>query len=413
MKTKPKVWSSYSYKLSDEASALDAPVMAEVEYDLGKMCATGLLATSTCRDRQGDILEVDGIDFTSHQRNPVVFVDHGQWYQLPIGKTVDPDGNYTVWVDGEDCYQTTYFSQKSEVAEQVFHLYVEKILRANSIGWRPIDTVPLKPDRATGTPPGLWIKKCELLEASWVGLPANQDAVMSMLSKDKICGKSLCPEVKAMLQPYILPKSKWVPVPEKAFMKKNKEYDEKDIPEGAVEEPADQPDDQTVDVDSVEPLGKTVVSTMSADLKDMVEQYSKEIGPVEHEGVKKKVGKHLEALKALCAKLDELHDSEYGEKDDEESEEETEEADDTDDEETEDETAEEEDKDDDEEETKDDEDEDKKSLKSLGKKLDTLCDLLTKQFAQKDAEDENLSAAEKKELAQLERAINRRMRLFV
>src|SRR5437868_1567678 len=103
-----KSWNAYSYKLEDNVSGLDAPSLPGLNVDVSKMCATGLLATSTCRDRQGDIMEVDGIDFTDHKRNPIVQLDHGQYYHLPIGKTEDPDGNYTVWVDGDDCFQTTY-----------------------------------------------------------------------------------------------------------------------------------------------------------------------------------------------------------------------------------------------------------------------------------------------------------------
>lgn len=297
-----KSWSNFVYDVKgNELQGLDAPTIKDVVFDTSKMCATGILAT-TSKDRVGDVLEVNGIDFTNHKKNPIVLVDHGQWYMLPIGKTIDENGNYTVWLDGDDCFQTTYFSQNSQIAEQVYSLYCEGILKANSIGFRPIEVSNLKPDIKLNLPPARWIKKCELLECSWVGIPCNQDAVMATLSRDKICGKSICPEIKAMLSPYILPKHKWVSVPIKEIMNKN-------VPEGAVEAPADKPEEQDV------PLGKSVLKGMSDDLKDVMEQYSQSVGPVEQEKVKSGILKHIEALKSMVQKMDELHEKVYNKKD--------------------------------------------------------------------------------------------------
>jgi len=103
-----------------------------LNVDESKMCATGVLATNAL-DRQGDVMDIKGIRTDRHQFNPIALIDHGLWYPLPIGKTEDPDGNYTVSLGENEATQTTYFSQHDQMAEQCFHLLCEKVLRGNSI----------------------------------------------------------------------------------------------------------------------------------------------------------------------------------------------------------------------------------------------------------------------------------------
>jgi hypothetical protein len=400
-------WSRFSYQIKTKAgtiNALDAPGLPEPKFNESQMSATGLLATRQ-RDRVGDIFEVAGLDTSDHQRNPIVLLDHGQYYPLPIGKTVDPDGQYTVVIDEKtgDCYQTTYFSQHSQVAEQVYHLYVEGILRANSIGYQELRVAPVDPAR--GIKAGKHILKSKLVECTWCGIPVNPDAVTATLSRDKICGKSICPEIKTMLQPYILPKRVWVSVPTlpKEHMEtKNKADEPRDVD---TEIPADQPGEQEVEV-KAEPLGKTVLSTMSADMKDMAEQYGKAIEAVEHEKVKKLVAKHIEAIKAMCGKMDELHDQEYaGKSEDGEESKDDGDADDKADEKPE---PKDEEKPKDE---KDDEGDGEKNWRSQAMKAFTkaLDEIISTKSAH--ADEEKLTPAEEREVAALERAIQRRLDL--
>lgn len=192
----------YSYKLDKGILALDY-VGDEPVLDTKAMTYTGVVAT-TDRDRIGDIVEVDGIDFSNHRKNPIVLLDHGLSYKLPIAKTEDENGNYKVWASGSKCYYTAYFSQHSEMANQVFHLINEKILRASSLGYRAIDQTPIRTKSGTR---GMHIKKCELLECSVVGLPCNQDAVTACYHQDRISGKPMLAEIKSLLKPYIITKN--------------------------------------------------------------------------------------------------------------------------------------------------------------------------------------------------------------
>lgn len=213
-------WNAYAYDLkTDDGEAsygLDAPAIS-IRFDKSKMSAVGLLAT-TNRDEEGDICEVSGIDMRRHMRNPVVLLDHGKAYPLPIGKTKTPDGEYRVWIDGPDCYQETFFSQSLKMAEQVFHLICEDIMCANSIQYKVLEYTLLPADRENRLPVGKHVTRCQLVEATWCALPMNPDAVMATYYKDKVNGFVLCPELKEMLKPYITDKKSWrIPPMKKAL----------------------------------------------------------------------------------------------------------------------------------------------------------------------------------------------------
>jgi hypothetical protein len=203
---------SYSLKFAPNLEALDGPVLKGPVLDQGKMAATGILAT-TARDREGDVLEVAGIDTTDHRLNPIVLLDHGVYYPLPIGKTQGPDGNYTVVIDPDlgECRQTTYFDQHGEVANQVYDLIVQGILKANSIGYDPRKVQRLPADPVAGARAGKHILACTLIEATWCGIPVNPEAVRATLSRDRLCGKRIAPALKAMLVHYAAPRKTWAP----------------------------------------------------------------------------------------------------------------------------------------------------------------------------------------------------------
>ena len=188
--------------------------------DEARMSARGLLATET-RDRQGDVLLVAGLDTQDHRRNPVSMIDHGVHHPLPIGVTRDPDSReYLVEIDpvrGE-VWQTTFFSQKSDVAAQIFALVAEDVLRANSVGFMPIeyDELPADPERGLphkqpGKKPYMLVTRSQLVEVSWCGVPVNPDAVRCALSRERWVGKSLVPEIRQMLEPYLPRQKYWRP----------------------------------------------------------------------------------------------------------------------------------------------------------------------------------------------------------
>ena len=163
----------------------------KVQTDSRAMRARALLATES-RDRQGDVIITGGIDLTHHRQAPVVLIDHGKWHSLPIGKTVDRLGEYSVQYDPADkvLWQTTTFSQHSEIAAQVFGLIEEGIIKGNSVGLRPIevDSLEADPDEGHYVDPntgraGRLVLRSELAEASWCAVPVNPDAAYAAIEK--------------------------------------------------------------------------------------------------------------------------------------------------------------------------------------------------------------------------------------
>lgn len=174
-----------------------------------KMSAEGIFITQD-RDRQGDVMLLEGVDLSSHMDNSCVLLDHGLSHPLPIGVTRDPEGNYSIKMDKERGIgtQVTYFAQKCPIAEQVFYLIEQDILRGNSIGFRPIRwrRLPLDPSLGECKSNRL-IQEAEMVELSWTSVPANRFALTTYLESDKIQGKSIAPCIKSMLSAYAIPRN--------------------------------------------------------------------------------------------------------------------------------------------------------------------------------------------------------------
>lgn len=213
----------YSLKFAPNLEALDGPpqdvnrVMDKIggmhdhpggiKLDKGKMSATCVLAT-TAQDREGDVMDVAGIDTSHHKINPVAMLDHGVYYPLPIGVCRTPEGQYTVVIDPQagECVQTTFFSQKSEMAEQVYALIDEGIINGNSIGFDPEETHPY---RSPNGRKGKYIAKCRLVEATWTPLPVNPEAVRSCLAKSVVNGRPMAQGIKSMLAKHLPVRKHW------------------------------------------------------------------------------------------------------------------------------------------------------------------------------------------------------------
>lgn len=113
-------------------------------------------------DRQGEIVKADGWDTTNFMKNPVVLWAH-DYSALPIGIIT------RTYVEGNNlCGEGKFASgEANPFAQQVRKLYDMGIVRAVSVGF-----IPTAYDRATSTS-----LKQELLELSFVPVPANADAI--------------------------------------------------------------------------------------------------------------------------------------------------------------------------------------------------------------------------------------------
>lgn len=199
--------------LKSAAAPMAAPVNATKPHvDLGKMCVTAVLTTRTA-DRQGDIVDPEGGDFSEHMTNPVVMFHHGKDHRLPIGKAEDPNGNYTVRFykakDGDLLLGTTYFAQSNRFANDVFGLVAEDILRGVSIGFDPAATEDAVSELGQSPildRPALHFKSWKLLEYSHTPIGVNRDALTVAVQKSLDGSRKLHPLLEKYLTPFATPR---------------------------------------------------------------------------------------------------------------------------------------------------------------------------------------------------------------
>ncbi len=178
--------------LKDTAASLAAPVITtdNPRVDQSAMSVTCVL-TSANPDRQGDIINPAGGDFSEHETNPVVMFHHGKQHKLPIGKAEDRDGNYTVKhvksPTGNDILiGTTHFAQSNQFAQDVFGLVAEDVLRGVSIGFDPPeleDDVDILGPSPSLDRNAMHFKSWKLLEYSHTPIGVNRDALTVKIEK--------------------------------------------------------------------------------------------------------------------------------------------------------------------------------------------------------------------------------------
>lgn len=112
-------------------------------------------------DRHGEIVDQKGIDFTAYMKNPVVLWGHNH-NQIPVGVT---DEIYTRNLGAQTQTVAKGRFAAHEFAQTLRQLYDAKMLNTSSIGFIPKEYN------------GSTITKSELLEWSFVSIPANPYAL--------------------------------------------------------------------------------------------------------------------------------------------------------------------------------------------------------------------------------------------
>lgn len=212
-------------KLQSERTASVVSFPDQLDIDENRMAVTVPFADGSRRDGVGDVIEVGGIDFSRHQRNPVVLWEHGKAnVSMPIAMAEDPETKqYTVVVDEANrmAKGKAFFYQGNDAhgifCEQLFHLICKKFIRGGSIGYQIVQANPIPPDMSGEGPPvqGMHLIKTMMLEYSVVVIPANGDTVLKsanwldwrerareILCQPSLCGKSLALPLRKSLEPY-------------------------------------------------------------------------------------------------------------------------------------------------------------------------------------------------------------------
>ncbi len=132
-------------------------------------------------DRYGDIIEVKGWVLSNFKKNPIALFAHSSSF---------PIGNWTnVRVEGTKLVGTLVLAAKgtSQRIDELINLVQQGVLRAVSVGFRPLENEPIDPKRPYA---GQRYTKSELLETSLVSVPANP-AALAIAKQLKISNETL------------------------------------------------------------------------------------------------------------------------------------------------------------------------------------------------------------------------------
>lgn len=127
-------------------------------------------------DRVGDVIAIDGVDYSDYMKNPIVLPNHDYSSQA-IGKTlsITPTDNKLIF--------KIQFAA-TEIGQEWFYLYSKGFMSSSSIGFIPIEYSPNDSGGYTYT-------KIQLLEISLVTVPCQQNANILRAFKDGKISKAL------------------------------------------------------------------------------------------------------------------------------------------------------------------------------------------------------------------------------
>ena len=142
--------------------------------------------TSSCLDRDKEVLIAEGMTYKEFMSNPVVFFNHN--YDTPIGKVLKLHKYSNQWkakvkiADEPDNYNGSFFPS------YVWSLIEQGIVKGVSIGFEVVaNRLPTKKDLLDyGREVRSVITRFNLLELSIAPLQANQEALISAVGKNMI-----------------------------------------------------------------------------------------------------------------------------------------------------------------------------------------------------------------------------------
>jgi HK97 family phage major capsid protein/HK97 family phage prohead protease len=117
-------------------------------------------------DRMGDVIEQDGWQLDNFRRNPIALFGHSSGF--PIGKWHD-----VAVKDGQLRGRLELMPAVSDRLREIQAAVAAGVLRAVSVGFRPMDMEPLEGSKDGG----YRFTKSELVECSLVSVPANPNAL--------------------------------------------------------------------------------------------------------------------------------------------------------------------------------------------------------------------------------------------
>jgi uncharacterized protein len=136
------------------------------------------------KDRQGDIVRATGGQLANYLRNPVVLPRHS-YNEWPIARTLSIEVLPGRGLKSQFQFPEWKVYEEADIARRLF---AGKFINAASIGFMPLESIPLEKDRPWGPQDFVsW----ELLEWSLVTVPANAGALAARsLGRSPVAGAS-------------------------------------------------------------------------------------------------------------------------------------------------------------------------------------------------------------------------------
>jgi phage head maturation protease len=153
----------------------------------------------------------DGLILDNYNKNPVVLLNHGEHFALPLGLSSTPI------LEAKKATARVTFSQVLPEAAQVFALLDEGILKTASISYLPLKAKMAKIKRKETDEDVMDFRgdRCidfitnDLLEWSIVTIPADPGAVRRFLELGKVRGEKLTNPIRQSLAPHAEEAKAW------------------------------------------------------------------------------------------------------------------------------------------------------------------------------------------------------------
>lgn len=123
-----------------------------------------VVASTPSPDRAGDVMVPKGCEFKAYAANPIVLADHDPTKPIGVAKLA-------IFDDRVEALVTFAPEGVSPKADEYCGLAKARILNAVSVGFRPVESEPIKGG-------GYRFLKWELMELSFVAVPCNSEALV-------------------------------------------------------------------------------------------------------------------------------------------------------------------------------------------------------------------------------------------
>ena len=245
------------------------------------------VASDAVEDRHGEIIAQDGWNLKNYKANPVIQWAHNP--SEPAIATAEKIGFRTVKGKKKLVYSPV-FHRKTPMSNYIADLVDAGVIKASSVGFKPVEM-----DENIYT-------KAELLEISFVNVPANQNALSLGLSKgysmDVI--KEVMPDIKEEKEEEVIEEEKEEETEEEVVedKKEEEEIKEEDKKEEETEEEETEEEDKSVE-------DKTKAEDADSGSEEVKEEETQEDISKEEEEEEKSAEQKIEELESTVLGLKE------------------------------------------------------------------------------------------------------------